>query len=539
MRKTIPRLLALVLLAASPLKLSAAYERWLYTPSNLLVDKNVDELETLYRRAAKAGYTHVLLADSKFSKLGDMDARYFKNIERVKKIAAELNLEIVPAVFSIGYSNDLLWHDPNLIEAMPVRDALFVVQGGEARLQADPAPVLKGGDFSDLKQWGWHDPNVVLANGAALIQDPNGANARLSQKVKLTPFRQYHVSVRVKTQAFRGTPEVKLLVGNSALNYDALGVKATQDWTTHHVVFNSQTNAAAQIYFGCWGGKTGSLWFKDAKLEEIGLMNLVRRDGAPLVVKKEDGTLLSERKDFEPVVDPRMGVKPWKGSYDVYHEPPIIWTKLPDGTRLRVSYYHGVTVHEDQAMICPSEPKTVELLRDQAKRMHAAWGAKGYMMSHDEIRVFNWCDACQRRHLDAGAMLADNVRTCVKILRDVNPGGKIYTWSDMFDPNHNAHGNYYLVRGDFTGSWEGLDKDVIIVPWYFEKRAASLKFFAARGHRQLLAGYYDDKPEKVRDWLTAARPYPGVLGVMYTTWQNQYGDLEKFSQFIREADADK
>src|SRR5256885_12000168 len=49
----------------------------------------------------------------------------------------------------------------------------------------------------------------------------------------------------------------------------------------------------------------------------------------------------------------------------------------------------------------PSEPKTVELVRDQAKRMHAAWGAKAYLMSHDEIRVWNWCDACQRRHLDA------------------------------------------------------------------------------------------------------------------------------------------
>lgn len=112
-----PRALALFLLAAWPLGSSAASERWLYTPTNLLVDKNVDKLEELYRRAAKAGYTHVLLSDSKFGKLGDTDPRYFKNIERVKKFAAELRLEIVPALFAIGYSNDLLWHDPNLIEA--------------------------------------------------------------------------------------------------------------------------------------------------------------------------------------------------------------------------------------------------------------------------------------------------------------------------------------------------------------------------------------------------------------------------------------
>ena len=284
-----------------------ALEQWLYCAQNLWVDKNIDELESLWPRAAKAGYTHVLLTDSKFAKLGDMDARYFRNLERVKKIAAAAGLEIVPALFPVGYSNDLLWHDPNLIEALPVRDALFVVKGGEARLQADPVVALQGGDFSDLKQWGWHDPNVVLDNGAALIKDPSGANARLSQKLKLTPFRQYHVSVRVKTQDFRGTPEVKLLAGNRGLNYDALGVKATQDWTTHHVVFNSLSNTEAQIYFGCWGGKSGALWFQDAKLEEIGLLNLVRRGGAPLVVRKEDGTLLSEGKDFEPVEDTRMG----------------------------------------------------------------------------------------------------------------------------------------------------------------------------------------------------------------------------------------
>jgi hypothetical protein len=528
------RLLCVLVFASALAPRVMAAELWLYCAQNLWVDKNIDELETLFQRAGRAGYTHVLLMDSKSSKLGDMDARYFRNVERVKKIAAAARLQIVPALFSVGYSNDLLWHDPNLIEALPVRDALFVVKGGAARLQSEAATGFKGGDFSDLKQWGWHDPTVVLDNGAVLIKEPRGQNARLSQKLKLTPFRQYHVSVRVKTQEFRGAPEVKVLSGNHALNYDALRVKPTQDWTTHHVVFNSLTNTTAQIYFGCWDGRTGSLWFDDAVVEEIGLVNLVRRDGAPLVVKKENGETLSEEKDFERTVDAKMGVKPWKGAYEVYHEPPLLKTALPDGTRLRVSYFHGVTVHEDQAMICPSEPKTVELLGDQARRMHAAWGAKGYMMSHDEIRVLNWCDACQRRNLDAGALLADNVRTCLKILRDVNPGGRIYVWSDMFDPHHNAKKNYYLVRGDLTDSWDGLDKDVTIVPWYFGKRAESLKFFAERGHRQLIAGYYDHKPEQIADWLQAARPFTGIDGVMYTTWKRDYKDLERFAEVVKQ-----
>jgi hypothetical protein len=509
-------------------------QRWVYCSRNLWVDKNVDDIEALLRRAAKAGYTGVLLADSKFAKLGDMDARYFRNIERVKKLAAELKLDIIPAVFSIGYSNDLLWHDPNLAEALPVRDALFVVAGGVARIEADPPVSLPGGDFSDLKKWSWKDDTVVADGGAARVTDPKSRNARLVQKLKVAPFRQYHIAVRVKTQDFRGTLEVKVLAGEQSLVFSNLGVKPTQDWTEHHAVFNALDNSEVNVYFGCWDGRTGSLWWDDARIEEVGLLNLVRRDGAPLVVKTEKGQALVEGTDFEPIADPRMGNVKWKGDYDIWHSPPAMQVKRPDGTRLRVSYYHVVTIHDDQVMICPSEPRTVELLRDQARRMHAAWNAKAYFMSHDEIRCMNWCDACQRRNLSAGAILADNVRTCRQILREVAPQAEVYVWSDMFDPNQNARENYYLVRGDLTGAWEGLDRDVTVAVWYFDKRAESLKWFADRGHRMLIAGYYDAAPERVRDWLSAARQVKGVSGVMYTTWQHRYDDLERFAAGIEQ-----
>ena len=436
-------------------------DRWVYLQTNLQVDKNVDDAEALFRRAAKAGYTGVLLSDSKMAKLGDVIPRYHQNLARVKRFAAETKMEVIPALFHIGYSEAMLWHDPNLAEALPAKDALFVVAGGVARVQMDSPAELRGGDFSNLKLWSWKDDNLVPDNGALRVTDPKGANARIAQKLRLTPFRQYHVSVRVKTQDFHGKPEVKLLAGKLSLNHADLGVKPTQDWTTHHVVFNSLDQTEAQLYLGCWDGTTGSLWWKDAKLEETALVNLVRRPGAPFSVKREDGTELVEGRDYERVVDPKSGTVPWNGGFEVWHEPPVIKTKLLDGTRLRVSFYHVVTVHEGQVTVCPSEPKTVELLRDEARRVHAAWGARSYMMSHDEIRCLNWCAACQRRNLTPGQILADNARTCVQILREVNPGGRIFVWSDMFDPNHNAvKADYYLVNGDLSGSWEFFEEDV-------------------------------------------------------------------------------
>ena len=52
-----------------------------------------------------------------------------------------------------------------------------------------------------------------------------------------------------------------------------------------------------------------------------------------------------------------------------------------DGTRLLVSYYHMLRFPDNgQVMICPSEPKTVDLLRDQAKRLHRIFDAKAYFM---------------------------------------------------------------------------------------------------------------------------------------------------------------
>lgn len=524
-------LLACVGFFSSPAS-AARLQRWLYYSVNLWVDTEVAAMDSVLARAAQAGYTHVLVADSKFARLDEMDAHYFSNVAHVKNTAAALGLEIVPALFPIGYSNDLLSHDPSLIEALPVENSLLVVSNGLARVQPDPPVAFRGGDFSDLSLWDWKDDTVVADNGTARVSDPLGANARIVQELTVSPFRQYHISVHIKTQDFAGTPEVKVLAPSGELNYNRLGVLPSQDWQTYHVVFNSLTNRQVTVYLGCWDGTTGTLWWDEAKIEELAFLNLVRRPGAPLTVQREGGPLLVEGVDYPAFKDPLMGVNPRKGHYDDYHPLPLLQVNAADGTRLRACWYHAVTVYNGRAMICPSEPATLELLGDQAQRMHAAWGAKGYMMCHDEIRVLNWCAACQQRNLDAGAILASNVQACIQILRQVNPGGNIYVWSDMFDPNHNAHDNYYLVRGNLTNSWLGLDPDVIIVPWDFEQRAASLEFFAGRGHRQVIAGYYDSTPDQIGQWLDTAQAIPGILGVIYTTWQSRYGDLEAFSEVV-------
>ncbi|HXX92406.1 MAG TPA: hypothetical protein VEN81_02155 [Planctomycetota bacterium] len=493
---------------------------WLYSPTNLQVDANVEKLRELWGRAAKAGYTKILLADSKMAKLGDLggaEERYFANVARVKKLAADLHLEVVPALFHIGYSNSMLWHDPNLAEGLPVKGALFVVHNGEARLEADP-PVVLGPKF------GFVDETVKIEDGVATVRDHPG-NARFSFPLAVPKYRCYHVSVKIRTENYTGHPQIAALADGRSLQHQNLPVQKTQDWTLTHAVFNSLEHEKVTLYFGIWGGGKGMLQWKEWKIEEAGLVNVLRRPGCPFTVEG-----CTEGKDYEPVADPRLGNDPWKGEYHAWHEPVVLRTKLPEGTKLRVSWYHPAIIYDGQVSACISEPKTLELLKDEARRVRELWGTPGYMMSHDEFRTMNQDEACVKRNLDAGALLADNARACVKLLE----GSTVYVWNDMFDPFHNAVDKYYLVRGDLKGSWEGLEKDVVIVNWHFGAREKSLPFFADRGHRQVLAGYYDGPVDQVKEWLVSAAKVKGVIGVMYTTWRNDYSRLEDFAKACRD-----
>jgi hypothetical protein len=498
-------------------------EKWVYSPLDLEQSKNVDRLIGLMDRSAKVGFRTILLEDPNFGRLPLMDDEYFRHLERIKAAASERHLELVPAMFQIGHSENLLSQDPDLAEGLPVRDQLFVVHGGVARVEADP-PVQFRPDW---------DHRDLSMSADWVIRNPEGKLARVWQKVRVSPYRQYHVSVRIRTAEFKGTPRIVVLGGGRQLNFNLQGVKPTQDWTEHHAVFNSLGDREVRISFGCWDGQTGEAAFSDPRIEETGLVNVLRRPGAPLVVKDADDETLTEGSDFDYIRDRKLGREDLPGGYSEWHEPPTIRTTRADGTRLRVSYHHMLRFPDGgQVMICPSEPKTVKLLRDQARRLHQIFHAKAYFMSHDEVRVCNWDPSCTKRNMTSGQILADNVRTCIGILRDLSPSSRIYVWSDMFDPHHNAHDNYYLSRGGMQGSWEGLDPDVIVATWFFDKRDESLEWFSSRGHETLIAGYYDQRPERARDWLEAAAKVRGTIGIMYTSWYDKYEDLETFAGHV-------
>ncbi|MDB6137074.1 MAG: putative glycosyl hydrolase [Verrucomicrobiaceae bacterium] len=516
--------------------LTAAHagERWVYAPANYQVDAQAERIIALMKRAKACGYSHFLLTDSKFARIPSLPKHYFTNAAKVKAAAAETGIEVVPGLFGVGYSNDLLSNDPNLAEGLPVKEALFVVKDFIASHVPEPEVTFRGADLARPKNWGFVDDNLTVDEGG-LRSEATDRNARFSQKITVQPFRQYHVSVWTKTRDFSGgIAEIKAIADDRIhLSFTGLNVKGTQDWTQQHITFNSLDHHQAAIYFGVWGGHQGTVGWRKPEIEECGLVNVLRRPGTPLVVKTEDGRILKEGVDYEPVADPRMGTVPYAGEYEPWHEPPNIHVKgIEDGVRLRVSYYHPHIIQAGQVCACVSEPGFDALLKRQAHDVHQLWGAGSYMMGHDEWRVMNWCATCQQRHLTPGEIVAASARDCTSILHAAAPGARVFVWSDMFDPAHNARSGYYLVNGDLAGSWLGLDKDVIVVNWNTGAAVKSLPFFSGLGHRQLIAGYYDQPVDTTRQELEKAQTFPGIIGVMYTTWHNNYDELEAFARML-------
>jgi hypothetical protein len=526
--------------------------RWFSLSTNLESEANVSEAEALMRRAAKVGYTGFVLGDYNLHRLATVSAAYLQHAERVKALAKELHLEIVPSMFAIGYSGGILMHDANLIEGMPVRNALFQVQGGKADIVPDPAAALKNGGFEAAEgdhPTGWEaddpgkvtfiDRQVVHSGGASLRIENVGASpeqhGRIIQRVALHPFRCYRLSFWAKTRDLHGEdePQVKVLPprpNSPSLSYMNTGIRENQDWTLHQFIFNSQSYSEATIYIGIWGRSTGTLWIDDVSLEEVGLLNVVRREGCPVTVRDENGILYQEGRDFLAIRDPQLRDE------NVSHRAPSIvltsHSRIPEGHRLRVSFYHAVYIYSDQAVCCLTHPRVFALMRDEARRIENLFHPTAVFMNHDEIRVANWCELCQQQHKTPGQLLADNVRRCIGFVKEFSPRARIYVWSDMFDPYQNAHDNYYLVNGTWAGSWEGLTPDVHVVDWDFDARKKDLPWFAGRGHKQLLAGYYDGDMNATVTWLKDSLDIPGIEGVEYTTWQHRYDDLEKFAQTV-------
>lgn len=529
-------------------------ERWVYVSRNLTQEKHVEDIRQIVTTAVKHGLNGLVWAGGADS-LSRWDAKRLDRLAQVKTICEGAGIELIPLAFSAGYGGGVLGHNPNLAAALPARDVLYVVEGSTARLASDPPVSIPNGDLSRFRGHrfegiNFHDqPGLVsfvdekvyrsapasIRFGDMALHSPQHGHARLMAEVEVQPHRQYRFSAWVKTQDLNPAPFLlQIYYGDRVIGSVRPTLAATQDWTQVSCTFNSLDATKVRLYAGLWGGKTGYLWIDDLQLEEMGLRSVVRRPGAPLTVTNYDGTVTYiEGRDFAAMSDPnlsRFGA-PMAGP-DIRILPE---SGLKDGDRLRVSFYHAVTISGGQTSLCMSEPELYEYWGEQVRLIHRYLAPSRYLLSMDEIRAGGSCRACKDRGMTMGEILGDCISRLYDMIKEVNPEATVYIWSDMLDPNHNARDNYFMVDGDYTGSWLHIPKDIVSVCWHHAKRNESLSFFSGQGFETLAGAYYDgDTLDNPRDWLEALDETPGARGIMYTTWQNKYELLPDFGDLVRE-----
>ena len=518
-----------------PARTDRTQKRWLFFTTDLTNPAEVDKMIARFPAAHADGYNGIVCG---------FDVAKEK-APALKAAAKQYGLEIICTVMGGA-------HDNSYVEGVPVKDALFVAHGGVATSQPDNPTKVLNGDFESSTDnkftgWGWQDDigvttfadHKVVHSGNTSFRmenigkNPNGL-CRISQPITLQPHRQYHISVWVKTENLRpAVPEVKVLTSTpqNCVSWQTFHVDPTQDWKQVDLVFNSFDETAANLYLGLWGGKEGKIWWDDLKVEEIGLVNVIRRPGCPVQVKSEDGTLYTEGQDYERISDPQYHPwLAWRGACPTIKLTPN--SRITEGEHLRVSYYHPIIIYEDRVSFCLSEPKVFEDWREDIEKANQLLHPAGFFMSHDEIRCANQCALCRSKGMTAGQLLAWNVHKAAAIIREVRPDASIWVWSDMFEPMHNGVDHYYAVNGTLAESWKGLDKDIGIVNWNGGLQGKNCKFFADLGLKQILSGYYDGDEDgsAIKQWLANTNSIKGIVGSMYTTWEDKYDAMSPWAR---------
>ncbi|MCS7239483.1 MAG: carbohydrate binding domain-containing protein [Thermoguttaceae bacterium] len=519
---------------------------------NLTRPTDVAEIQAVLKDAAQGGLNGAVFSLGMDS-LCKKQPVYFERLAELQATCKDLNLEFIPAVFSIGYGGGFLVHNRHLAEGFLVEDALFEVSGSEARYVPDSEAKLVNGGFEEyrgnqLQGYRFHDQpgvvsfvdTVVFRSGKASLRmenfqaNPHG-HGRVMQEIKVRPRRQYRVSLWVKTENLQpeGCFRMTVLADGRNLSPQEFSIAPTSDWQKVVMVFNSLHYETVRLYAGVWGGRSGRFWLDDWSLEEIGPMNVLNRPGTPVIVRSEDGKITyGEGRDYAPLRDSQL-------NFNWLDRPAPTLKILPGGRirpgqRLRVTYYHGMSINRGQVTVCMAEPEIYEIVDHEAQLLAKYVRPRRVLLNMDEIRMGGSCAACRGK--DMAQLLGQCITRHVEILRKHIPGLQVYMWSDMFDPNHNAHADYYLVEGDFTGSWKYIPKDIVIAVWGGRPRPESLRFFEGEGFRTLVACYYDaDDLEDVKGWLELARSTKGVQGFMYTPWTKKYGLLRDFGKLISSA----
>jgi hypothetical protein len=505
---------ARVLVAAAALSATAlgGYPKmWVYNSYGMNTDEGWQSFSNMVVRAAAAGYNGVLTAAQLENAMNNWDKRARANYAKARDLCATLGMKIIPGVWGLGYGGPVCYWDPETVEATALKGATYVSDGKALRFEPQPVPAeaFSTADF-----------------GVRQV------------KAHLKPFTHYRITFKLKTEnmlpdiyhKFRMSCWYK---GGGSQLYDP-PMKPTQDWTD--VTFTFDTYDTGEMTFSAGKGRrdiTGSYQMKDVRIEERGPCNVLTTDGmAPVVRDAATGFTYEAGRDYAPFPKMRRFIEQPDAKPIEVAVPA--GSRIKVGARLLVDCWIPAVEGQRQYCGCPSAEQVYRYFEKSAREVEEFFHPKTWLLGIDEWRVANRCRRCQARNVSPAELMGECTARQYAIIRKVNPNAEIAAWADMFAPTDNARANYYCVKGDITGSWNFVPKDILMVVWENGHGPVAMKHFADNGFRTLAGIYYDHSDlENDRKWLKECNRTKGCQGLMYTTWQRKYGLLEDFAEMVK------
>lgn len=269
--------------------------RWVFSTHNLIDKNQISTLETIEDTMAAHKLNGLQQNDFKnniYSVFEGSYPQYFYNVDSLQAYSAKSNVEIIPGVFPFGWSEGILFHDPDIAEGFPTTTS-FLIQDDTGLLLTDPNMMLPNGGFENVSNgnftgWSFYDgPGSVFVDSTTVHSGKYsarctnfaagnaGGNCRFEKSLKCRPFHGYHMSVWVKTDQLQAGEMQLLAIGTDGTNTQGLTAtqypsSGTSDWTKYDVVFNTLNWSQVYVYCGVWGGgrpgRYGSMIFRSKML---------------------------------------------------------------------------------------------------------------------------------------------------------------------------------------------------------------------------------------------------------------------------------
>ena len=138
--------------------------RWVFSGHNLIEASQIDSLKKIEDTMAAHKLNGLQQNDFKnnvYSVFEGSYPQYFHNVDSLQAYSAKSNVEIIPGVFPFGWSEGILFHDPDIAEGIPTTTS-YLIQSDTGVLLTDPNMVLPNGGFENVSNgqftgWSWYD----------------------------------------------------------------------------------------------------------------------------------------------------------------------------------------------------------------------------------------------------------------------------------------------------------------------------------------------------------------------------------------------